>query len=168
MFPRKSAQVLFLLGLLIASSVFADDSSTANHSGVQIIQGPDTLQVKINGELFTEYHFKDVPRPFWYPLIGPDELPMTRNWPMKNVPDEEHDHPHHRSFWFAHGSINGHDFWSEEKDFGRTVQDHFTEVKSGKNFGEIRSKNNWVTKEGSVVCTDDRTLRIYEPANPEE
>src|SRR5579859_1239960 len=167
MFPRKSAQVLFLLGLLIASSVFADDSSTANHSGVQIIQGPDTLQVKINGELFTEYHFKDVPRPFWYPLIGPDELPMTRNWPMKDVPDEEHDHPHHRSLWFAHGSVNGKDFWSEEKNFGKIVHDRFTEIKSGQESSVIKSQDKWIADDGSVVCTDDRVMRIYNRPNQE-
>ena len=43
---------------------------------------------------------------------------MTRNWPMKNVENEEHDHPHHRSFWYAHGDVNGHDFWSEGSKAG--------------------------------------------------
>ena len=143
--------------------MFVRDISAASgdSSGVQITQGPDTLQVKINRELFTEYHFKDVPRPYWYPLIGPDELPMTRNWPMKDVPDEEHDHPHHRSLWFAHGSVNGKDFWSEEKNFGKIVHDKFTEVKSGRESGVIKSQDKWIAADGSVVCTDDRVMRIY-------
>jgi hypothetical protein len=163
MFPRKSAQVLFLAGSLAAGPVFAEDTPTAsaNTSGVQITQGPETLQVKINGELFTEYHFKDVPRPYWYPLIGPDELPMTRNWPMKVAPDEEHDHPHHRSLWFAHGSVNGKDFWSEEKNFGKIVHDRFTEIKSGQESGVIKSRDKWIADDGSVVCTDDRAMRVY-------
>jgi hypothetical protein len=25
---------------------------------------------------------------------------------------EETDHPHHRSFWLSHGSVNGYDFWA--------------------------------------------------------
>ena len=48
---------------------------------------------------------------------------MTRNWPMKDLPDEDHDHPHHRSLWFAHGAVNGQDFWSEQKAFGKTVHE---------------------------------------------
>jgi hypothetical protein len=87
---------------------------------------------------------------------------MTRNWPMKTVPDEEHDHRHHRSLWFAHGSVNGHDFWSEAKDFGKIVHDGFIEVKSGKESGTIRSRDKWVAADGTVVCTDTQTLRIYQ------
>ena len=136
--------------------------------GVQITQLPDRLSIEINGQPFTEYHFKDVPRPYYYPVLGPDGLAMTRNWPMKSPPDEEHDHPHHRSLWFAHGSVNGKDFWSEEKNFGKTVHDGFTEIKSGKKFGEIKSRDKWVAADGSLVCTDDRTVRIYNPGQANE
>jgi hypothetical protein len=88
---------------------------------------------------------------------------MTRDWPMKNTLGEEHDHPHHRSLWFAHGSINGYDFWSEEKAFGKTVHDNFLEVKSGAKAGVIRERNKWVAADGTVVCIDERTLRFYNP-----
>jgi hypothetical protein len=136
--------------------------------GVQITQLPDRLRIEINGRLFTEYFYKDVPRPYYYPLIGPGEAAMTRNWPMKTTPGEEHDHKHHRSLWFAHGAINGHDFWSEDKDFGKTVHDGFLEIKSGKESGVIKSRNNWVTANGQRVCTDEQTLRVYTPQRPNE
>jgi hypothetical protein len=135
---------------------------------VKITQLTDRLRIEINGELFTEYFFKDVPRPYYYPLIGPGGAAMTRNWPMKTTPDEEHDHPHHRSLWFAHGAVNGQDFWSEQKGFGKIVHDGFDEVKSGKKEGVIRSKDKWVAASGEVVCTDERTLRIYDPVNASE
>jgi len=136
--------------------------------GIQIKQLDDRLRVEINGALFTEYFFKDVPRPFCYPLIGPGDLPMTRNWPMKTVPNEGHDHPHHRSLWFAHGAVNGEDFWSEQKDFGRIVHVSFPEIKSGERLAVIREKNNWLTAGGALVCTDERTLRIYNPSAADE
>src|ERR1700674_1509038 len=116
----------------------AKKESAIPDQGVQITTLSDRLRVEVNGRLFTEYFFQNVPRPYCYPLIGPGDVPMTRNWPMRNTADEEHDHPHHRSFWFAHGSINGHDFWSEEKNFGKTVHDGFTEIKSGKTSGVIK------------------------------
>lgn len=132
-----------------------------SQDGVTIKQLDDRLRIEINGELFSEYHFKDVSRPYLYPVLGPDGLPITRDWPMKNTDNEEHDHKHHRSLWFEHGEMNGIDFWSEEPKAGRTVHEEFTEVKSGPDVGVIKSKNKYVAPDGKVVCTDDRTIRIY-------
>jgi hypothetical protein len=158
----------FGLVFLGGSATSAPEEPSTKGRGVQITKLDDRLRVEIDGQLFTEYFFKDVPRPYCYPVIGPGSAAMTRNWPMKNTPNEVHDHPHHRSFWFAHGSINGYDFWSEEKDFGKTVHDAFTEIKSGQESGVIKSKNKWIAKDGTVVCTDDRVLRVYEPADSTE
>lgn len=133
--------------------------------GVVITELTNRLRVEINGNLFTEYYFKDVPRPFCYPLMGPGELPMTRNYPMKITPGEQQDHAHHRSLWFTHGEVNGIDFWSEMKDFGKIVHDGFKEVKSGRKEGTIISRNKWVAPDGKVVCTDERVLRFYVPGN---
>ncbi len=134
----------------------------AASQGVKIVPLADRLRVEIQGKLFTEYFFSNVPRPYCYPLIGPGEAPMTRNWPMKDVPDEEHDHLHHRSLWFAHGAVNGRDFWTEQKHFGKIVHDKFVTVESGKKSGVIKTANRWVAADGTVVCTDVRTLRIYD------
>ncbi len=147
---------------------FLSSAAEAQTTKVQITELPDRLRIELEGKLFTEYFYKDVPRPYFYPLMGPGELPMTRNWPMKDVPGEEHDHKHHRSLWFTHGSVNGHDFWSEDKDFGKIVHDGFTEIKSGNESGVIRSKNKWVTADGTLVCTDERTFRVYAPGKAGE
>ena len=164
---RLAAGLALLLAPAVARS--ADSAPAASSkTGVRISRLDDRLRVEINGQLFTEYVFKDVPRPYCYPLIGPGGLPMTRNWPMKEAPDEDRDHPHHRSLWFAHGAVNGHDFWSEQKAFGKTVHQDFLEIKSGAKLGLIRSRNNWVAADGKLICTDERTLRFYAPATPAE
>ncbi len=129
----------------VPSSFAADQTPAATLSqGVQITQLTNRLRVEINGQLLTEYFFKDVPRPYCYPLIGPGGAALTRNWPMKTTPNEEHDHPHHRSLWFAHGAVNGHDFWSEQKDFGRIEHDGFLEIKSGRESGVIKTQDKWI------------------------
>jgi hypothetical protein len=159
----------FVLLGVVAAARSADPSHAAPlKSGVQITRLVDRLRVEINGQLFTEYFYKDVPRPYCYPLLGPGDVAMTRNWPMKDTPGEEHDHPHHRSLWFAHGAVNGHDFWSEQKGFGKTVHEGFLEVNSGKKEGVIRSANKWVAADGTVVCTDERTMRFYNPGRAYE
>jgi hypothetical protein len=156
-----------LVGLLMLSSltlgataVNAADTSTAS-SGVRITQLDDRLKIEINGRPFSEYHFKGASRPFLYPILGPDGLALTRNWPMKEVEAEERDHPHHRSFWYGHGEVNGHDFWSESDKAGKTVHEAFTEIQSGPDTGVIKSKNQLVAKDGTIVATDERTLRFY-------
>ena len=157
-----------LLLLATTAQTLAADGDSSSGKGVQIRKLDDRLRVEVNGALFTEYFFKDVPRPYCYPLIGPGNLPMTRNWPMKTVPDEEQDHPHHRSLWFSHGAVNGQDFWAEGANRGKIVHERFDEVKSGKEFGVIQSRNNWVESDGKVICRDERTLRIHAPKNAAE
>jgi hypothetical protein len=156
-----------IVALTAASQLLAAADASSSSNGVQITKLDDRLHIEINGQLFTEYFFKDVPRPYCYPVMGPEDSPMTRNWPMKSPPDEEHDHPHHRSLWYAHGDINGIDFWSEAKSYGKTVHQGFDEIKSG-DVGVVRSHNEWVGPDGKVVLTDNRTLRIYAPKNPAE
>ena len=82
---------------------------------VTIEPGEDRYTVKIDGELFTQYIFKGYDKPILYPIIGPHGISMTRNWPMKEgVEGEAKDHPHHKALWFAHGDVNGVDFWAEK------------------------------------------------------
>ena len=85
---------------------------------------------------------------------------MTRNSPMKEGKDEATDHPHHRALWYAHGAINGQDFWSESSRAGTTVHTKFVSLTSGPSKGTIQSQNNLVANDGTVVCTDDRTMTI--------
>ncbi|MSU58763.1 MAG: hypothetical protein EXS35_11440 [Pedosphaera sp.] len=151
------------LPLLALTTVWfaAASAHAAPASGVQIKELPDRLRVEINGQLFTEYFFKDAPRPYCHPLLGPHGIQMSRDWPMKESPGEDRDHPHHRSFWFAHGDLDGQDFWSEGKAAGKTVHEKFTKISSSEKEGVIQSRNQWIAKDGAVICTDDRRLRIY-------
>ncbi|UCE50292.1 MAG: PmoA family protein [Phycisphaerales bacterium] len=136
--------------------------ASRGRGGVKIDDVDRKLRVEINGKLFTEYNFQDVPKPFFYPVIGPTGVPIIRHWPMKEInPDEARDHPHQKSLWFTHGEVNGHDFWGEGRNSGKIVHDRFVEVSSGPKVGVIKSKNKWVAKSGEVVCTDTRTHRFY-------
>ena len=152
--------LLPLLSLALAGSVQPQAHSAG--AGVTIQEAPGKLTIQINGKPFTEYHFSEQePHVYYYPLHGPAGAAMTRNWPMKEVEGEEQDHPHHRSLWYCHGSVNGVDFWAETPKSGRIVHDKFLEVKGGKESGVVRSVNRWVNLAGEVVMTDERTFRVY-------
>ena len=155
MFPKACHSFLVAVA---ATALLSPRAAAAD--AVKLTQGEKSVRVEINGQLFTEYHFKDVPRPYCYPVIGPGGVNMTRHAPMKKVDGEDPDHPHHRGLWYAHGEINGEDFWSEGARSGKTVHEKFLEVSSGK-VGVIRSANKWVALSGKVICTDERTWRFH-------
>ena len=134
--------------------------------GVRIDKVGKKLRVEINGKLFTEYNYQDVPRPFFYPVIGPTGVPIIRHWPMKDInKDEAKDHVHHKSLWFTHGEVNGQDFWGEGSKSGKIVHDKFLNISPGSKVGVIQSANKWVAKSGDVVCTDTRTHKFYNTAD---
>lgn len=130
-------------------------------AGVQISSQPGKMTVSIAGRPFTEYHFLNTPKPFFYPLLGPTGAGLTRNFPMATPDGEEHDHPHHRSLWFGHGLVNGVDFWTEKPGTGRIVHDKFTAIRGGADKGFIRSRNKWLAPDGRVLCTDERAVTFY-------
>jgi hypothetical protein len=118
------------------------------------------MRIEVGGEFFSEYFYGGGSRPYLYPILLPGNVAMTRNWPMKESPGEERDHPHHRSWWWAHGEVNGVDFWSESVKAGRTVHDKIVEVKSGPDAGVIRTQNRLVDKDGQLIATDERLIRV--------
>lgn len=159
--------ILFPVGIALALCSCAGPKSSvaSNPLGVRITQTNDILRVELNGKLFTEYFYTNVPRPFCYPIIGPGGVAMTRNYPMAKVAGEEFDHPHHRSLWFAHGPVNGVDVWTERTNTGRIVHRGFADIASGVNTGFIKSLNNWVGPDGKILCSDEQTVRFHAPTN---
>jgi len=122
------------------------------------------VRVVLNGELLTEYHYGDAGRPYFYPVFAPTGDNITRHWPMKDTnQDEQRDHKHHRSLWFTHGDVNGHDFWSEGRG-PKIVQTGMT-VDSGDTRCVIFTRNEWRTADGEVVCTDMRRHKIRKSGN---
>jgi hypothetical protein len=73
------------------------------------------LSIKVNGEPFAEYVTDQANKPYLAPVFGPTGKQMTRNYPMKNVEGEQHDHPHHRGICFGNQGMAGLDVWEEPK-----------------------------------------------------
>jgi len=116
--------------------------------------------VKIDGQPFAEYLVRSGHQPVVWPVIGPTGKAMTRSFPIGPHRDGERiDHPHHRSLWFTHGNVSGHDFWT---DNGQSGQDseikhrEFVTTESGPT-GKIVTRNDWIS-EGKKICEDERTF----------
>ena len=77
----------------------------------QVLPLPDQqVAFAVDGVERVRWHASDrCPRPFFFPLVGPSGLPLTR---MGHPGASNHDH--HRSVWFAHHRVLGIDFWSDQ------------------------------------------------------
>jgi hypothetical protein len=155
LWPLAAAVLLFAP----AACSLAAEASGAAPGKVTITRLDDRLRVLIGGDLFCEYIFSGYSRPVVYPIIGPFGLGMTRNWPMRDgVPGESHDHVHQKAMFFAYGAVNGVNFFAESPGSGKTVHAKLLKVESGSERGSFQAETNWVAPDGTIVCTDTRTL----------
>jgi hypothetical protein len=120
------------------------------------------IEVKIAGQKFTTlYYGPETPKPYLHPLHAADGTIVTRLYPMQQVEGEPHDHPHHRGLWFTHGDANGIDFWANEPSQtpakkGKVVLRRIDKVDDAS--GSIRATFEWLTPEGKLLLTEDRTM----------
>ncbi len=147
----------FVTAALCAAGVVA----AQNPSGVRVEQGADGVRVSIDDQLLTVYRHQGFSRPILYPLHGPGGTVVVRHWPMRDdVEGEQRDHVHQRSLWFAHGDVNGVDFWSEGAAAGRIEHVAFDRTEVVEDTGIIAARNRWLAADGSEVCRDRRVLRF--------
>ncbi len=130
-------------------------------TGIELMAGDD-VRVNLDGKPFAIEHTKTGPKPFYFPLIGPNGKRFTRAYPMENLSTEKHDHPHQRSMWFTHGKVNGVDFWSEAKGHGSIVETSRQVLNGSPAVGILKTTDDWLGPDGKVVCTDERTVKFYE------
>ena len=128
----------------------------------------DKVDVTINGKPYTTlYYSGDVSKPYLHPLRAASGKIVTRHFPMEQVDGESKDHPHHRGLWFAHGDVNGWDFWANEKGLrsegkggGTVAFDKLVSAKGGKQSGEIKANFTWKTGDGQALLSEQKTIRI--------
>ncbi len=148
--------IFIMLAVLVTLGTFAAQLCAAD---VTAERSPHGATVKIDGKLFTEYLTQSGTKPVLWPVIGPTGKSVTRAWPVEGEPEQTKDHPHHRSLWFTHGSVNGIDFWTDvpADKRGRVVHRDFVKIASGA-MAEIVARDDWLSPEGKKVCEDECRL----------
>ncbi len=127
-----------------------------NEAIVSIEKTQTQVNIALDGQLFTTFDFDQYNKPIFYPILGPGQISMTRDWPMKNdTAGESKDHPHHKSMWISH-EISGIDFWSEK---GGAVKNESVETNfAGDPLNVLRATSKWIKKsDGKPLLTDQTT-----------
>lgn len=147
---RFNVRLSLTMGWLVFLGIVG--KATCQQPAITMLKSSDRVTVRIGNEAFTEYLFSGFQRPILYPLNAVDGQSVVRNYPMlADVAGEASDHPHHQSVWFAHGDVNGLDFWSN-KAIIRNLS--VSLLADG-----IVSHNEWVGTD-TVVCSDQTVIRF--------
>lgn len=123
---------------------------------VGLTQHGNQVDVSIGGRPFTTYVFDPAAaKPYLQPLRSAEGIVVSRGFPVGDRVPEEHERdrslePHQRDLYFAHGNINGYNFWAEQAfarfygrqtlPYGRTVLRKVTRVTGGDRAGTVSAE----------------------------
>lgn len=126
----------------------------------------DTVTVTIGDRPFTAYSFDPaIAKAFLQPLHAASGVVVSRSFPLKTEVPEEHLkdrglEPHQRALYFAHGDINGSNFWAESvfsKFYPATMPSNYGHM-SFRSLDEM--KGNTVRASFDLVGADGKSFAI--------
>ena len=154
---RPTALLSFVLAAATAAAPTAVGHAPAEP--VEVAVHPTSVDIGIGGRPFTTFFFDpSVAKPYFHPLRSAHGTIVTRGFPVADdIRDEDRDEPHQRPMYFAHGDINGFDFWGEAAypkwsdhsaaTFGRTVLQSL-DARGGDESGVLQAVFDLVTPTG--------------------
>lgn len=155
---KTKALSILIIGMLLsvcAVSAYADLPGLKLNFTCKKVDG--AVEVYRDGKLYTKYTYKDTTLPYLYPLLSPSGIPVTREYPMKSVPQDQQDHPHHRSMWVGLENVNGSDFWTDGDKSGKIVNSSL-DFDGVPGYWAIHTVNNWIGKDGKTIATENRRI----------
>ncbi len=171
---RLSVSLVLAVSFTVINSV----QVTAVAAEFSIKQEPDgDIAIYIDDHLFTRYVTSDAVtnKCYFWPIVGPGGIKMTRAYPMQNVEGEKQDHPHHRSVCFGLHSANGFNTWHEVLTFtkkgkvdphkaahlGHQVHTKVSKAEASGNAATLVVESENVTPNGEVYMLQTRTVDFH-------
>ena len=156
-------KIVTALQLLILTFGPAHVLAFGRDEPVEFQQNGYQISVLIATHPFATFYFDPaVAKPYFFPLRSAKGTVVTRGFPMlSDIAGEDRDEPHQRAMYFAHGSINGFDFWGEaafpkwsnhsSRTFGRTVFRKIDQMTGGPESGRLRVTFDLVKPDGATI-----------------
>src|SRR6202140_3320536 len=147
----KTRLLLPLLFLALGTGAAGPSALRPAPEPVELTRNGSHVDVRIGGRPFTSYYFDPlVAKPYFFPLRSALGTIVTRGFPMtSDIAGGDHDEPHQPAMYFAHGDINGFDFWGEAafptwsdhpaSAFGRTVFPTLDDIQGGADGGSLKA-----------------------------
>ncbi len=166
----RTSFITCALGLAAAACVQAQTGFTMDKTT------SGGLIIKHDGKLVAEYVIDQANKPYLAPVFGPTGTQMTRNYPMKNVEGEQHDHPHHRGIVFGHEGMGGFETWSEHATYdeanakkpgsgdvrlaklGSIKHREYKEIKADATTATVVTLNDYLDPSGKKAFEEERSM----------
>jgi hypothetical protein len=127
--------------------------------GQEFRETPGKIEISIDGQPFSNlYYGSNWAKPFLHPLRSVSGVVVTRGYPVEQIEGENKDHKWHHGLWYAHGDINGVDFWRDlgPEKTGRMV----VKAKPKIDGHSLAVDTNLVTPEKKVLGTVSEVFRF--------
>ena len=143
---RLTALLVLLIAAIHRAAAWADQ-------GVSFEQRADSLAIKIDGQPFGSYVWRDpeIRRPYFANLQAPGGIQVTRTHPPVEGRDAVDHATMHPGLWLAFGDISSADFWRNK---GSVEHVDFVENPSVvKGEGKFTVRNRYVAA-GKTICEE--------------
>ena len=146
---RKIVLFIFFIGIF-HNVVFSQSKVTAEKIG-------DKIEIKINGNLFTNYIVSEYEKyPFFFPVNGPSNASVTS---MRNA-----NFPHHSSLFFGCDRVNGGNYWQEGLERGQIISLRADIIETGNEKVVIENECIWKRPGANAPIKDKRFIIISAPS----
>lgn len=153
--------------LLLAALVYLTPAPVMGEA-VELKQGSEQIDIVIGGKPFTTYYFgQPASKAYLMPLRTAGGLVISRPFPVGNDvsagdPKAPSFEPHQRPLYFAHGNIDGLNFWAEpgfqryygeqsRQPYGHMTDPKIEDVRSGPETGSLKASFALADSNGRVI-----------------
>lgn len=151
-------------GLSVLSMSFFSIAFGQKNEMVKMIKEPagNKVNIFVGKKIFTSFLYPDsLEKPVLYPLRTAKGTVVTRGFPLKPVPGEPTDHPHHLGLWFNFENVNGLDFWNnsfaipanKKHLYGWIKTDRILEMSDGAK-GILSYHANWTNQQKDILLEE--------------
>ncbi len=152
------AIVRFVLPYLPADEEVAFEVKEAQKApaAMTACQGEKSVDFAQDGKHITTYYYgTDLAKPYMGPFFEPYGGQITRlDMTVK-------EHPHHRSLWISHGSVNGVDNWNENPEHGYIRAQKVTVEAENSVYARLTANNLWTDHYGKNLCDENTTYTLW-------
>lgn len=139
--------------------------------GFSFLENSDQNQIEIryNDRILTAYVYNESnKKPILFPVNTVDGITVTRSYPIKNIPGERTDHPHHTGIWLNYESVNGLDFWNNstaipddrKNRYGTIVHTGIKKTVHKKNKATLETTAKWQRPDTKIIL-DESTIYYF-------
>lgn len=128
-------------------------------SGALAAQAPDHIDVAVEGQPFTTFHYgAERGKPYLAPIRSASGKIVTRRFPMEQVAGESRDHLHHTGLWFSYDDVNGTKLWENDPSYTKPHIGRIVVRDAEYRDGKLHAVMEWHDPAGKTLLVEDRTM----------